>query len=99
MNMKMMWRIREDMENQGYDWPDWVGKASYQCNYTPYRESHQLYRGWKIDSHAKFSSVPVSHDDFPNILSAFSFSSSTLPSPEKMKLSHCSLSLHAIIKS
>jgi len=34
-----------------------------------------------------------------NLLSSLSFSSSTLPSPTNMKLSHRSLSLHAIIKS
>jgi len=28
---RMMWRIRADMTNQGYDLPDWVGKTSYRC--------------------------------------------------------------------
>jgi hypothetical protein len=37
----------------------------------------------------------VCHDDFPNILSAFSVSSSTVPSPVNTKLSHRSPSLHA----
>jgi len=97
--MRMMWRIREDMRNQGYDLPDWVRKTSYRCNYTAYRESYQPYRGLYIDSHTKFSQVPVSCDDILNILSAFLFSSSTLPSPEKMNLSHRSLSLHAMIMS
>jgi len=97
--MRMMWRIREDMRDQGYELPGWVGKTSYRCNYTPYRESYQPYRGWYSDSHTKFSEVPVSHDDIPNILSALLLSSSTLPSPEKVKLSHRSLSLHAMITS
>ena len=38
-------------------------------------------------------------DDFPHLLSSLSFSSSTLPSPKNTKLSHPSLSLHAMIKS
>ena len=46
MNMNMMWRIRVDIGNQGYDLPEWVGKASCQGNYTPYCESHHPYRGW-----------------------------------------------------
>ena len=42
--MRMMWRIREDMRNQGYDLPNRVGKTSDQCNYTPYWESFKPYR-------------------------------------------------------
>jgi len=45
--------------------PDWVGKTSYRCYYTPDRDSYLPYWGWSIDSHKKFSQVPVSHDDFP----------------------------------
>jgi len=37
--MRTMWRIQGDMGNQGYDLPDWVGKTSYQSNYTPDRDS------------------------------------------------------------
>ena len=33
--MRMMWRIRANMRNQGYDLPDWVGKTSYWCDYMP----------------------------------------------------------------
>jgi len=44
-------------------------------------------------------SVPVSHDDFPHLLWSLSFLCSTLPSPKNTKLSHPSLSLHAIIMS
>jgi len=36
---------------------------------------------------------------FPHLFSSLSFSSSTVPSPKNTKLSHPSLSLHAIIKS
>jgi len=43
------------MRNQGYDLPDWVGKTSYRCDYTPDRDSYLPYRGWSIDSHPKFS--------------------------------------------
>jgi len=35
----------------------------------------------------------------PNLLWSLSFSSSILPSPKNTKLSHCSLSLHAMIKT
>jgi len=42
------------MRNQGYDLPDWVGKTSYRCYYTPDRDSYLPYRGWSIDSHTKF---------------------------------------------
>jgi len=53
--MRMIWRIRADMRNQGYNLPDWVGTTSYQCDYTPDRDSYLPYRGWSIDSHMKFS--------------------------------------------
>ena len=43
--MKTMWRIQADMRNQGYDLPDWVGKITYQCNYTPDRDSYLPFRG------------------------------------------------------
>jgi len=43
--------------------------------------------------------VPVSHDDFPHLIGSLSFLCSTLPSPKNTKLSHPSLSLHAIIMS
>jgi len=43
--------------------------------------------------------VPVSHDDFPHLLWSLSFLCTTLPSPKNTKLSHPSLSLHAIIMS
>jgi len=39
----------EDTRNQGYDLPDWVGKISYQCYYTPDRASYLPYLGWYID--------------------------------------------------
>jgi len=55
MRLGMLWRIRADMRNQGYDLPDWVGKTLYRCIYTADRGSYQLYRGWLIDSHTKFS--------------------------------------------
>jgi len=41
--------------------------------------------------------VPASHDDFPHLLGSLSFLCSGLPSPKNTKLSHPSLSLHAII--
>jgi len=97
--MRTMWRIQADMRNQRYDSPDRVGKTLYLCNYRPDRDSYLLYRGWYIDSDTKFSYVPVSHDDFPRLLSALSFSSSSLPSPNNTKLSHHSLALHAMIKT
>jgi len=99
MMMRTMWRIQADMRNQGYDLPDWVGKTSYQCNYTPHWDLYLPYRGWSIDSYTKFPEVPVSHDDLSHHLSSLSFSSSALPSPKNTKLSHPSLFLHTMIKS
>ena len=96
---RTLWRIRADMRNRRYNLPDWVGKTSYQCNYMPDWDLYPLYLGWSIDSHTKFSSLPVSHDDFPYHLSSLSFSSAILPSPKNTKLSHRALSLHAMIKS
>jgi len=96
--MRTMWRKRADMSNQGYDFHDWVGMTSYRCYYTQDRNLYLLYRGWSIDSHTKFSKVPVSHDDFPRTLTSLCFLSSILPSPENTKLSHPSLSLDAMIK-
>ena len=46
MRIRMMWRIRASMRNQGYDLPDWVGKTSYRCNYTPDGDSYLPYRRW-----------------------------------------------------
>jgi len=43
--------------------------------------------------------VPVSHDNFHHLLWSLSFLCSTLPLPKNTKLSHPSLSLHAIIMS
>jgi len=97
--MRTMWRIRADMGIQGYDLPDWVEKTLYRCYYTPDCDLYVPYRGWEIYSHTKFSEVPVSHDDYPNLRSFLSFSSSTLPSPKNTKLSHRSQSLHVMIKS
>jgi hypothetical protein len=94
--MSTRWRIRADMRNPRYDLPDWVGKTSYRCNYSPDRESYLPYQGWSIDLHTKFSEVPLSHGDF---LSSLSFLSSILPSPQNMRLSHPYLSLHAMITS
>jgi hypothetical protein len=87
------------MSNNGYDLPDWVGMTWYRCYYTPDRDSYLLYWGWSIESYTKFSYVPVSHDDFPPTLSSLSFLSSILPSPKNTKLSHRTLSLHAMIKN
>ena len=43
--------------------------------------------------------VSFSHDDLPHQFSSLTFSSSTLQWPRNKKLSHPSLSLHAMIKS
>jgi len=75
------------MRNQGYDLPDWVGQTLYKWNYMPDWDSYLLHRGWSIDSHMKFSQVPVSHDDFPHLLPSLSFSFSILPLPKNTKLS------------
>jgi len=99
MKLKTMWRIQADMGNQGYNLPNWVGKTAYWRNYTPDRDSYLLYWGWSSDSHTKFSQDPIPHDDFFPLLSSLSFSSSSLPSAKNTKLSHCFLSLHAMIKS
>jgi len=80
--MKTMWTIREEMRNQGHDFPHWVGKTSYQCDYIPDWNSYLWYQGWIIDSHTKFSYILVSDDNIPHLLSSLSFSSSTLPSPK-----------------
>ena len=42
----MIWKIRADMINQGYDLPDWVEKTSYRCYYPLDLESYLPYRGW-----------------------------------------------------
>ena len=97
--MRMIWWIWLNMRHQEYEWPDWVLKRSYQCDNLPDRHSYLPYQGWYIDSHTKFSQVPVFHDDFHQLLSFISVSSSTLPSPKNMKLSHPSLLLHAMIMS
>jgi len=44
--MRMLWRIRADMRNQGYDLPDWVGKTLYRCIDTADRDSYLPYPGW-----------------------------------------------------
>jgi len=46
MKMRMMWRIRAGLRNQGYDLPDWVGKTSYLGNYTPDRDLYLPNRRW-----------------------------------------------------
>jgi len=99
MEMWMMWRIRVDMRNQGDNLPDWFMNTSYWYYSTPHRDSYLPHRRWYIESHMKFAQVPVSHDGFPHHLSSLFVSSSTLPSPKNAKLSHPSLSLHAMIKS
>ena len=55
--MRTTWRIRLDMRNGGYNFPDWVRKTSYQCNYTPDRDFNLSYWGWQIESHTKFSKL------------------------------------------
>ena len=52
--IRMMWTIREEMRNQGYDLPDWVGKSSCRCIYRPDWDSCLPYRGWSIELHTKF---------------------------------------------
>jgi hypothetical protein len=79
MRIKTIWRIQADMRKPEYGMPDWVGKTLYGCNYMPDWDSYLLYQGWEIDSHTKFSYVPVSHNDFPHLLSSLSFLSSSLP--------------------
>jgi len=51
----MIWRIRADMRNLGYDLPDWVGKTSCRCEFAPDQDLYLPYQGWSIDSHTKFS--------------------------------------------
>ena len=99
MQIRMRWTIWADMTNQTYDLPDWLGKTLYQCYDMPDWDIYLLNQRWLVESHMNFSEVPVCNDDFPQQLSCFSFSSSTLPSPRNTQLCHCSLSLHAIIKS
>jgi len=53
--MRIIWRIRADMRNLGYDLPDWVGKTTYRCYYTADEDSYLAYRGLSIDSRTKFS--------------------------------------------
>jgi len=78
----------------------WLGLEDlYQCNYPPDEDSYLQYWGWSIDSHMKFSQVPVSHDDFPHLLWSLSFMCSTLPLPKNTKLIHPFLCLHAKIMS
>jgi len=79
MQMRTMLTIRADMRNQVYNLPDWVGKTSYQCDYTSDRDLDQLYCISKIDLHKKFSQIQVSHEDYPRPLSSLCFLSSILP--------------------
>jgi len=72
MKMGPIWRIQGNVGKLWHDLPDWIYNASYQYSYLPYWK-------WSIDLHMTFSLVPVSHDDFPHLLSSLSFSSSTLP--------------------
>jgi len=44
--MRMMWWIRADIRNEGYDLPNWDAKTSYRCNYTPDRDLYLPYLGW-----------------------------------------------------
>ena len=97
--MRTIWRIRADMKNPDYYLPDWVQKTSYWCYYASDRDWYLQYRGWYIDSHTKLLEVTVSHHDFPHLISSLSFAFLTLPSPKNAKLSHHSLSLHAMIMS
>ena len=46
MRMRMMWRIRAEMRNRGYDLADLIGKTSYGWYYTPNQDSYLPYRGW-----------------------------------------------------
>ena len=55
MKIRMMWRMRADKRNQGYEIPDKVGITSYRCDYMPDRDSYLLYQGWLTDSQKKFS--------------------------------------------
>jgi len=87
------------MRNQGYDLPDWDEMTWDECYSSPDRAGYLPYWGWWNDSHTKFSEVPVSHDDFPHLFYSLSFFCSTPPSPKNTKLSHPSLSLHAMIMS
>jgi len=87
------------MTNPGYDLPDCVGKSLQWCYHILYRDTYRLNRSWLIDWHTKFPFVLVSDDDFPDLLSSRSFLSSLVPSPKNTKLSHRSLSLHAMINS
>jgi len=75
--------------------PVWFGKTLFQCSYTPDQDSYLLSWGWSTYSHTQFSYVPASHDDLPHLLSSLSCSSSTLPSPENTKSSHCSPCHHS----
>ena len=93
----MIWRIRADMRNQGYNTSDWIGKTLY------YVITRRVGTGMCSIRHGKLTDTPnslklwfvmmISH-----LFSSLSFSSSTLPSPQKKKLHHPSLSLHAIIE-
>jgi len=44
--MRMMLRRGADMRNLRYDLPDWVGKTSYGCYYTPDLDLYLLDHGW-----------------------------------------------------
>jgi len=61
--------------------------------YIPKWDSYLLYWQWYINVHTKYSSAPVSHDDFLDVLSSLSCFSSSLPSPKNRKFCHLSLSL------
>ena len=88
--MRTMWRIRADMRNQGYDLPDWVGKTLYWCYYTLDRRLVHAVSGivkW------------LAHEILLSPSFSWWFVPSPLPLPKNTKLSHPSLSLHAMIRS
>ena len=78
----------------------WLGweELGLVC-YTPDHCMYMPYWGWYNDSHTKFTEVPVTHQDLPHLISSLCLSFSIGPSPKNTKLSHPSLSLHAMIKS
>jgi len=97
--------VENDMEDtSGYEksgeWLAWSGLEDLVSVFLPARSGLIPAVSGMVNWLAhQILKVPVSHYDFPHLLWSLSFLCSTLPSPKNTKLSHPSLSLHAIIMS
>jgi len=90
----------EDMSENGKwgVWPAWVGLETRISLILPPRLGVIPAMSGIVNWLAhEILHIPVSDIDIPSPLSSISFSSSTLPSPTNLKVSHPCLSLHTMI--